>query len=259
MNLFARAVRSVLRKPVKSILLFLVVLIISIFMLSGMASKTASVQTQDNTRQAIGAGFILEQNEAYRKNLIDELAEQLDGEGTIGGYHQKQMMVNNEFVWRTWTDNSFESIDREDIEKIAGCSGVCDYNITTTVTPVNPVGFQRIEDADVDQTGDMSGVSLIGNLDMQMDTNVLIGNLSITKGRMVNRDDVNVCVVSEELAQLNHFELGDKLSFNDHHDKENSTVYEAEIIGIYQVKQRMSPLIVVLQIRCTSSMQIRCT
>lgn len=242
MNLFGRARRSVLRKPVKSILLFLVVFIISIFLMSGMASKTASVKTQDNTRQAVGAGLVLEPNDAYRKNLINELAKQLDGEGTIGGYHQEQIVVNNELVWRTWTDNSFESLDMEDIEKIAENSGICDYNVTTATTPVNPVNFSRIEDADVDQSGDMLGVSLIGNRDMQMDINVLTGNLSVTEGRMIGRDDKNACVVSKEVAQLNHLKIGDKLQFNDYHDREGSKVYEAEIIGIYTVKQKMSPL-----------------
>lgn len=242
MNLFERAARSVLRKPVKSILLLLVIFIISIFLLSGMASKTASVQTQDSTRQAVGAGFVLEPNDAYHKKLAKELSEQIDGEGTLGGYHQKKVMVNNQISWQSWTDNSFYCLDTKDIEKIAQNPGICDYNITTIITAVNPVNFTRIEDADVDQSSDMLGVSLIGNRDMQMDFNVLTGNLSITKGRMTGREDVNVCVVSEEIAQLNHLEIGDKLQFNDYHDREGSAVYEAEIIGIYQVKQKMSPL-----------------
>ncbi|MDE6232040.1 MAG: ABC transporter permease, partial [Lachnospiraceae bacterium] len=105
MNLFGRARRSVLRKPVKSILLFLVVLIISIFLLSGMASKSASIKTQDNTKQAIGAGFVLEANAAYYKNLAMELSEQIGGEGTLAGFHQKKVVVNNEISWQSWTDN----------------------------------------------------------------------------------------------------------------------------------------------------------
>lgn len=77
---------------------------------------------------------------------------------------------------------------------------------------------------------------------MKMDTNVLSGNLHIKEGRMVLPDDTNVCVISEELAEANGLKIGDILSFNDYHDKENSTVVEAKIIGIYQVNQKMSPL-----------------
>ena len=62
MNLFERAVRSCVRKPVKSILLLLVVCIISLLLLSGMASRSANIAVNDSTRQAIGAGFLLEGN-----------------------------------------------------------------------------------------------------------------------------------------------------------------------------------------------------
>lgn len=55
---------------------------------------------------------------------------------------------------------------------------------------------------------------------------------------MVQPDDTDVCVISEELAQENHLSVGDTLSFNDYHDKENSTVAKAKIIGIYQVGQK---------------------
>ena len=43
--------------PVKSILLLLIVFAISTLLLAGVASKNASIEVQDKTRQAIGAGF----------------------------------------------------------------------------------------------------------------------------------------------------------------------------------------------------------
>lgn len=76
---------------------------------------------------------------------------------------------------------------------------------------------------------------------MAMDSNVLSGNVSVKTGRVVKTADSNVCMISEELAAKNNLNVGDKLKFNDYHDKENSTVYEALIIGIYQVKQKMAP------------------
>lgn len=244
MNVFQKAWCSVTRKPIKSILLFLVVLVISLFLLSGMASKTASVKTQDKTRQAVGAGLLLETNETNRHKRLDEISERIgEGvEGTLEGVHKVRFDSIYGESWGVFTDNSFDTLRLEDIEKLAEVSEISDYNITTKVTPVNPVNFLRLEDADVDQTTDFGGVSLIGNKDMQMDANVLTGNLSIKDGRMVNSGDVNVCVISEELAALNDLEIGDVLQFNDYHDRENSTVYEAEIIGIYHVQQYMTPL-----------------
>ena len=75
---------------------------------------------------------------------------------------QEKITINGVENWRTWTDNSFETLLVEDIEKIAGTEGIADYNITTVTTAARPVGFIRIEDEDVDQYSDLGGVSLVG-------------------------------------------------------------------------------------------------
>lgn len=243
MNFLGLARRSVIRKPVKSILLLLVVFIISTLFLSCIASQNASIHVQDKTRQAIGAGLLLEANDDYRNKRIEELSKQLgNNEGTLEGYFQKKIIVNGMESWQTGTDNSFETLRMGDIKKIANTTGIEDYNVTTKVTAVNPVDFERIEDNDVDQSSDIKGVSLIGNKDMKMDSNVLSGNLYLKEGRMIKPYDSNVCVISEELAKKNNIKLGNKISFNDYHDTEKSDVFQAEVIGIYQVKQKMTPI-----------------
>lgn len=244
MNLFQRAIRSCLRKPVRSILLLLVVFLVSLLFLSGMAGRSANIAVKDSTRQAIGAGFLLEENPENRSRRIEEASRKIeelsaDGQGEYDGYHQQKITVNGNEVWQSWTDNSFESLKMEDIEKIAAVEGISDYNITTVPTAVLPVGFERIEDAGTDQTGDLQGVALVGNLDMTMDDNVLGGNVTIKEGRMTTAEDSNVCVISEELAEKNHLEVGDSLRFCP--VKEKEPVQEAVIVGIYQVKERMEP------------------
>lgn len=243
MNRFQLAVRSVIRKPVKSMLLFCVVFIISLFLLSGMASKNASVATQDKTRQAVGAGFVLMENEENRHIRIEEIIKKIgeDTEGSLEGVTVEKVELAGGSSWAIYTDNFFETLQMDDIEKIAALPGISDYNITTAVTPANPINFTRIEDSDVDQSSDFLGISLIGNRKMELDSNVLSGNVTIKEGRLINADDHNVCVISKELAEKNHLSVGDKLKFNDCHDRENSSVYEAEIVGVYEVKQKMTP------------------
>lgn len=242
MNSIQRAWRSVIRKPMKSILLLFVVLTVSLFLFSGMASQNASVQTQDVTRQAVGAGLRLDANEAYRSKQLTEISEKIGGEGSLEGVHQEKLETAYGTQWFTWTDNSFESLRIDDIEKISAVDGISDYNITTSMTAVKPVNFSRVEDADTDQSSDIGGVVLIGNLNMELDSNVLSGNVTIKKGRMVTENDMDVCVISQELAEQDGLSVGDILQFNDYHDPSGSTVYEAEIIGIYQTQQHMSPL-----------------
>ena len=200
MNFFGLARRSVFRKPVKSILLLLIVFAISTLLLAGVASKNASIEVQDKTRQAIGAGFLLERNAEYRTKRLREYSEKIGNkEGSFGGYHQKKVVVNGVENWQGWSTNEFETLDIKDIEKLAKTKRIADYNLTTAITAVNPVNFKRIEDKDVDQNADVGGVSLIGNKDMKLDRNVLSGNLHIKEGRMITPEDKDMCAFQRNL------------------------------------------------------------
>lgn len=241
MNLFSRAIRSVIRKPMKSILLFLVVFMISLFLLSGAAGRTASIETQDKTRSAVGAGFLLEINEADRHRRLADITARIDGEGTLDGVTVERIDTIYGPQISVSADNAFETLKLEDIQKLSQADGICDYNITTAVTPVNPVNFLRIQDADVDQHADLHGVCLIGNRDMQMDPNVLSGNLYAAGGRLVQKGDADVCVISQALALQNGLAVGDRLQFSALSDTGRSAVHEAEIVGIYATRQSMTP------------------
>lgn len=244
MNSMQRAWRSVIRKPIKSLLLLLVIVTVSLFLLCGMASKNASVQTQDTTRQAVGAGLRLDENETNRSKRLTECSNMIgdDVEGSYGGVHQRKLESVYGTQWEVWTDNSFETLQLADIKKIATVPGIADYNISTRISPVNTVNFDRIEDPDNDQNSDLGGVSLIGNRKMDLDSNVLSGNVTIKEGRMIGINDKNTCVVSEQLAAKNALFIGEILKFNDYHDTANTRVYEATIIGIYQTERFMSPI-----------------
>lgn len=245
MGLWQIAWRSVLRKPVKSMLLFFIVCAISLLLLSGMASRSASIATKDSTRQAIGAGFLLEMNAENRSKRVEEHCKKIEElygpgqEGSYDGVRVKSMTVNGNTVSAILTDKSFESLKLEDIEKIAKTEGIADYNVTTVPTPVKPVNFSRIEDPDVDQTNDFKGVALVGDRDMRQNANFLSGNVSIKEGRTAEIGEENVCVISEELAEKNKLQVGERIRF--HPIKTEKPTVEAEIIGIYTVKEKMRP------------------
>lgn len=241
MNLFGLSIRSVLRKRAKTVLLLLIIFVTSVFIFVGWACKSASIQTQNESKQAIGASFRLEENEANRHERMRELSAQIGKgiNGGEGGYYQEQLASGD---WRTWTDNSFETLLMEDILKIAEVDGVEEVNITTANTVVNPVNFERIEDKDVDQSSDQRGVSLRGTLRMELDFDVRKGNIEINEGRMVTPEDTDVCVISREIADLNGLRVGDYLEFNNWKDRETSNVYKAEIIGIYTSVNGITPI-----------------
>ncbi len=240
-NLFGLSIRSILRRRAKTILLMLIIFITSVFLFAGWACKSASVQTQNESKQAIGASFRLEENEANRHVRMDKLVKQI-GEGvsgSAGGYHKEQTESGE---WFTWTDNDFETLLMEDILKIAETDGIEAYNVTTANTVVNPVNFERIEDKDVDPNSDQQGVSLRGNLCMELDFDVQKGNIEVKEGRMITSEDTDVCVISREIADLNGLQVGDTLEFNDWKDREASAIYKAEIVGIYDSISGITPI-----------------
>lgn len=245
MNILQLSIRCLYRKRARSILLFLIVFVAAVFIYAGWACQSASIQTQNSSRQSVGASFRLEANASFRHKQIDILSGELDkkvGEnmpGSLGGYHREQLAGGE---WRTWTDNSFETLKISDIEKIAETEGLSAYNITTANTVVNPVNFMRIEDKDRDQTSDQKGVSLRGNLDMAYDFDVQKGNIIVREGRMAGVSDKNVCVISRELAELNQLQIGSKLEFNDWKERDGAAVYSAEVIGIYDSVQKITPI-----------------
>ncbi len=241
MDLFELSIRSVIRKPIKSVLLLLIVFVASSFIYAGWACGNASVQTQNSGKQAIGGSFRLEANEGNRKKRMEELSAKI-GEnvnGSLDGFHQEQLPGGE---WQVWTDNSFETLLYEDIIKISETDGIADYNITTANTVVNPVNFKRVEDSDIDQSSDQLGVSLRGNYQMEYDFDVQHGNIVVNEGRMINGEDKDCCVISRELAQLNGMTVGDRLEFNNWKERETSTVYSAEIVGIYDSIQKITPI-----------------
>ncbi len=241
MNVFGLSIRSVLRKRAKTILLMLIIFITSVFIFAGWACKSASIQTQNESKQAIGASFRLEENEANRHVRMEEFSEQIGMgiSGSAGGYHKEQTALGE---WMVWTDNSFETLLMEDILKIAEVDGIEAYNITTANTVVNPVNFERIEDKDVDQSSDQQGVSLRGNLCMELDFDVQKGNIEVNEGRMITPEDTDVCVISREIADLNGLQVGDILEFNNWKERETSTVYQAEVVGIYDSVSGITPI-----------------
>lgn len=77
---------------------------------------------------------------------------------------------------------------------------------------------------------------------MEMDMDVAAGKIKLVDGRMTTKEDKDVCVISKELAELNGLQVGDSLQFNQWDEKENSKVYSAKIVGIYEAVQKLEPV-----------------
>lgn len=125
------------------------------------------------------------------------------------------------------------------VKRVKVVPGITQYKITAVITTVLSKNFDRIEDAHNDQYVYISYVSLIRNKQIVLDFNVLSGNVTIKNGRMVEVDDQNVYIISEQLAEVNPISVSDVLQFNNFCGTKNTSIYEATVIGIYKTKQLM--------------------
>ena len=68
MGILGLSIRCLVRKRAKTILLFSIVFVTSCLIYAGWACKSANVQTQTEGKQALGASFRMEENEANRRD-----------------------------------------------------------------------------------------------------------------------------------------------------------------------------------------------
>lgn len=218
MGCLQRAIRSVWRKKVKTLLFLVMIIVIACFEFAVSASKNAQIVVQDASQAAAQRSFRLELNSNdYTQRLMDVPVIQLPNGATLS----------------KMPDNQFGSVLQNDIERLSEVDGIQSYNITTAGFAVNPCNFKRIEDEENDQHNDQRAVMLRGNLRIDRDKEILSGKIKLKEGRLGGGGDENVCVISEEIAQKNQLQIGDRLKFNDYRDRKNSKIYTAEVIGIY--------------------------
>lgn len=222
LNQVVLAWKAIIRKPIRSLILLIIVLLLTIFIVSIQSISQIGIRVQDKSRQAIGASFRLEINEANRRQRLNDLEPIQYPNGAWG------VDIPN---------NEFESLLLSDIQEIIKIKGLKTYNITTRTTPAQLINVKRIEDQDKDQRKDFGGVNLYGNSNLDLDFNFANGGLEIIEGRSINDADQNVIVISQELAVLNNLGLGDQIQFGEIFQKENIATQAAEVVGIFKINQ----------------------
>ena len=194
MSFWRRAFLYVTRKRGKSILLFVLLLIMATFVLTGLAIGKASEVTQENLRQALGGEF--------------------------------QIMVNYS------DDNPYFKVDM--LEEDSAMSMVMYSELPITHDVIEAImGLEGIEyfDASTELLLDTENVKLIpGNIPIDEEfrtmTNTQIvggtensgyfrsGKVLLIEGKHIERTDSNVAVISRDLAKKNGLSVGDTLSLH---------------------------------------------
>jgi len=178
LNTLRRAILYDTRKIGKSLTLFLLFLLVTVFITLSFTVLGAVQTAAANLRETVGASFTLRGK---------PLELETDGDGD--DYAMK-----------------FAPISMQAIQQIANAPDIKAYNAQRT-TPATADSF-------IYPSGMPSG-AISANTESAWNQNFTSGILTLAEGRHITEDDECVALVSRELAEENGLQVGEKLSFTD--------------------------------------------
>ena len=202
--------RFVVRKKLKTLIMFGILLCLSTVMLSMVAVKGSTDAAASQVGQQLKAGFTLENN---RKNN--------PGTPRGGGV-----------------------VKETDIDAVKGVSGVSDHLRRMSLT-ADLVGAKPLKLPKSQRDYDAQKEKLFGNLvggygenNTELDVNFRSGSLKLSQGRHINESDVNKAIIHEDLAKANGLKIGDKLKLKANPEdadnvKKSTEEVEVEIVGLF--------------------------
>ena len=228
MNLIKRAGLYIVRQKQKSILLFLILIVISTLVLTGISIQSAVSSTFEDVHRNIAGKIGLERN-----------PPELDHVALMEA--QNNGLINDELVRQI---NSGDFVTFRQLEAIMAIPGVDSYNITAEYSMMDVV----TENFDF-TSSQISTLALSDRLIATYTANFksatnseympgfLNGNIELVDGRHLTNDDFRKVLISDELAEHNNLQVGDTLKISGEPllttGEFPSIRLEFEIVGIY--------------------------
>lgn len=237
MSLYYRAFLYVIRKRSKTLILFLILLVISTMVLSGITIHSATKTAQLNIRQSLLGMFTIDQNTDDPSKWVSR---------KVGSFGTKSYYAG--------TPLTIELADSI-MKNVPGLKG---YNATYTsnviMSRVNGEALELLEtdgeenwiDSVIAGYGDFGQtVSAFGSTNTAYDSYFASGYVKLTDGRHLTADSGNAAIINRQLAEKNGLLVGDKLILSQSSFKSElngidveSTKIEVEIIGLFEATEK---------------------
>lgn len=218
MNFFVRGFLSVKERLGKSVLLFLVITTISVFVLAGFSIKSATEKASVLARQKLGATVTLSPD-------MEKIKEQMRAEGGGNKFQIQKTPIN-----------------MEDVTKVLTLENISDYNLIVA-SEAKADNFDEIASSTTNDFSNMMGnkmpqmpsgdITIEGVRYMTEDAGTMISGRAITD----EDEGTDVVVIEETLAEENDLKVGDKIKV-DSIDGENNK--ELEVVGIYRTNSEIT-------------------
>ena len=174
MSIFNRAYLYIIRKKVRSSILFFIVTLISLFLLSGSILNTTVGTISKNLYKDVNFGFTIESIDKSNKEIEKDTLKKIN---EVIGVNQKNYLYAK----------SVNVVDKKVVQE--------NQNITITEEMKNKGNLVM-----------MNGItSTKNNIDFKSEV------LKLEKGRHIEENDQNKILVHEKFASINNLNLGDKI------------------------------------------------
>ena len=174
MSIFNRAYLYIIRKKVRSRILFFIVTLISLFLLSGSILNTTVRTISKNLYKDVNFGFTIESIDKSNKEIEKDTLKKIN---EVAGVNEKNYLYAK----------SVNVVDKKVVQE--------NQNITITEEMKNKSNLVM-----------MNGItSTKNNIDFKSEV------LKLEKGRHIEENDQNKILVHEKFASINNLNLGDKI------------------------------------------------
>lgn len=208
MSFIKRAGLYCIRQRFKTVILFLVLMLISTFILTSIAVRDAAKGATADVQTAIGGKIMLE----------------LDTDQNMGSSQQNE--------WGTVYGYDGDLITQKIVDAIKKVDGVVDYNSEDTAGYYGAgVNFKYLPAAfnlSYTQYGESS--SYTATLSSEKCSKFQNGTYKLTDGRHITPDDKHACLISKELADYNNLSVGNQIQM---YSLDADAISEFEIVGIF--------------------------
>lgn len=205
MNFISRAWLYIIRKKGKSILLFIILLVMATFVLTALALGNASNAAQMELRKSLGGSFLIGFD--YTENNPYLKVESVDG-GTL--------------VYST------QQISPELVEQVRSIDGVNYCSATTESLAVLPSLDLFAGNIPIEEEFRNSS-KILGTWKSEELSRFTSGQLALTEGRHIMPGDKNKGLISKDLADKNSLKIGDVI--------QTDKGVEIEIVGLFVPKE----------------------
>ncbi len=239
MGALKRAYLYLTRKRARTILMSAVLLVMGLFLLTGLSIRSGAKQAAEEVRRTINTGIVMELLPMEGSRVYD-LSVNEEGE-TV-------RTVKLPILAESQIHQLLE------IEGVEGYFTEMGYRIVYTGLNVHPGGYARslammeeedpegayfnIEEEQARQESALhsNGVYLVE--DGRWHPFFTNGALELKEGRHIELGDVGKAVISEELAQRNGLRIGDTIESRNYDfitGERYGSTFESEIVGIFQI------------------------